>query len=421
MSGLVPIRVDGAGKRYIKYEDTPMLVTAALRFRNRTRRSHLWAVRNVNLQVDEGKCVGLIGRNGSGKSTLLQMIAGVTAPTEGTVTIRGRVAPLISVGVGFHPELTGRENIFVNGAILGMSRKEIDRKLEAIVDFSEVEAFIDTPVKFYSSGMSVRLGFSVAIHSEPEVLLVDEVLAVGDLAFQLKSFDRMMEIRDSGSTILVVTHNLNAVRTLCERTVVLERGQEVFDGDTSDAISLFHDLMHEPREVDDNYDEDGMPVERGVVDIESASFIDADGRATSNIQSGSEATLRLVLQAHRDAENLTLGLAMGNQRGVIVYADNNRKFGGIERIRAGERYQIDVRLDMRLVTGSYKMRCSIVDADMSTKLARSRAISFYVSGRPFVNGVADLQAAFTMTPAGDGAAGELSPSGLGQSGVLKGD
>src|SRR5438105_3898304 len=181
-----------------------MLVTAALQFRNRTRRSRLWAVRHVDLDVAPGECVGVIGRNGSGKSTLLQMIAGVTAPTEGSVAVHGRVAPLISVGVGFHPELTGRENVFVNGAILGMSRSTIEQRLDDIVEFSEIAAFIDTPVKFYSSGMAVRLGFSVAIYAHPEVLLVDEVLAVGDLSFQLKSYERMMEIRQSGTTILVV-------------------------------------------------------------------------------------------------------------------------------------------------------------------------------------------------------------------------
>jgi ABC-type polysaccharide/polyol phosphate transport system ATPase subunit len=403
-----PIRAEGAGKQYVKYEDTPMLVTAALQFRNRTRRSRLWAVRNVDLDVERGTCVGVIGRNGSGKSTLLQMIAGVTAPTEGTVTVRGRVAPLISVGVGFHPELTGRENVFVNGSILGMTRRQIEQRLDAIVDFSEVEAFIDTPVKFYSSGMAVRLGFSVAIHAEPEVLLVDEVLAVGDLAFQLKSFDRMMEIRAAGSTILVVTHNLNSVRTLCERTVVLHMGEQRFDGDTTDAISLFHELMAEPREMDDSYDDDATSEYRGgVAEIESVTILDADGQPTANLPAAAPITLRVVILAHKDVEDSTLGLAIGNERGVIAYSDNNRKFGGMGPLQAGGRYEVDVQFEMRLVTGSYKLRCSLVDSDLVTKLSRSKLIGFYVSGRGFVNGVADLNAVFGVRRA---EAGEHPPA-----------
>src|SRR5690242_6134829 len=168
MSSLITL--DNVGKRYTKFEDAPMLVSAALRFRARTKRSQLWAVRNVSLEVAAGECIGVIGRNGSGKSTLLQMVAGVTAPTEGRVAVRGKVAPLISVGVGFHPELTGRENVYVNAAILGLPRRETERRFDAIVDFAEIEDFIDTPVKFYSSGMYVRLGFAVATQVDPDVL-----------------------------------------------------------------------------------------------------------------------------------------------------------------------------------------------------------------------------------------------------------
>ena len=167
------IRLAGVGKRYLKYEDEPMLLTRALRLRHRTRRSQLWAVRDVSFELHPGDSVGVIGRNGSGKSTLLQMLAGVTSPTEGTITVGGRVAPLVSVGVGFHPELTGRENVYVNGTILGLSRAEIDARFDAMVEFSGIEAFIDTPVKFYSSGMYVRLGFAVAVEAIPDVLLVD--------------------------------------------------------------------------------------------------------------------------------------------------------------------------------------------------------------------------------------------------------
>src|SRR5207302_5234688 len=196
-------------------------------------------------EVQSGECIGVIGRNGSGKSTLLQMVAGVTSPTEGTVRVRGRIAPLVSVGVGFHPELTGRENVYVNGTILGLTRAEIDRRFDSILDFSGIHAFIDTPVKFYSSGMFVRLGFAVAVEATPDVLLVDEVLAVGDVAFQLKCFRRMAEIREQGTTVVVVSHNLNAIRQLCDRALVLHDGTMRHDGDVDDGIGIYHSLLGE--------------------------------------------------------------------------------------------------------------------------------------------------------------------------------
>jgi len=229
---LATISVTGAGKQYVKYDDEAMLATRRARLWSRTHRGHHWAVRDLDLEVKAGECLGLIGRNGSGKSTLLRMIAGVTAPTEGRVVVRGRVAPLIAVGVGFHPELTGRENVYVNGSILGVPRRVLDARLDEIIDFAEIEAFIDTPVKFYSSGMFVRLGFAVSMFAEPDLLLVDEVLAVGDLGFQLKCFDQMELARENGTAIVVVSHNLNAIRRLAEHTLLLEKGTEVFKGDT---------------------------------------------------------------------------------------------------------------------------------------------------------------------------------------------
>ncbi len=245
------IRAVGAAKRYVKYDDTPMLITRLARLRSRTTRSPLWAVRGATFDLEEGEVLGIIGRNGSGKSTLLRMLAGVTAPTEGTVAVRGRVAPLIAVGVGFHPELTGRENVYINGTVLGLTRREIDRRFDEVVEFAEIAEFIDTPVKFYSSGMFVRLGFAVSVAADPDVLIVDEVLSVGDVAFQLKCVDRMAEIQKAGATIVVVSHNLAAVRNLCRRTVVMHNGQIRHDGDTEDAISLYHQLLSEDRSLDD--------------------------------------------------------------------------------------------------------------------------------------------------------------------------
>jgi lipopolysaccharide transport system ATP-binding protein len=193
-------------------------------------RETLWALKGINLEVEEGELIGVVGRNGAGKSTLLKILSRITKPTTGRAAIRGRVGSLLEVGTGFHPDLTGRENIFLNGAILGMRRFEIAAKFDEIVAFSEIEKFIETPVKFYSSGMYVRLAFSVAAHLEPEILMMDEVLAVGDAAFQQKCLDKMHDIRQQGRTIFFVSHNMPAVTRLCKRVVLLEGGQIVSDG-----------------------------------------------------------------------------------------------------------------------------------------------------------------------------------------------
>jgi lipopolysaccharide transport system ATP-binding protein len=199
----------------------------------------IWALKDVSFDVKPGGVVGIIGRNGSGKSTLLKILSRITRPTEGRIEIHGRISSLLEVGTGFHPELTGRENIFLNGAILGMSRREIKRKFDEIVDFSEIGKFLDTPVKWYSSGMYVRLAFAVAAHLEPEILILDEVLAVGDAAFQKKCLGKMGGVAKEGLTVLFVSHSMTAISGLCERVIVLENGQMVFDGPTRAALERY--------------------------------------------------------------------------------------------------------------------------------------------------------------------------------------
>ena len=198
------------------------------------------ALKDINITVNEGERVGIIGHNGAGKSTLLKLISQITAPTTGTIEMNGRVASMLEVGTGFHPELSGRENVYMNGAILGMTKAEIDSKIEEIIDFSECRQFIDTPVKRYSSGMFVKLAFSVAAHLDSEIMIMDEVLAVGDMAFQKKCLDKMSRVsKDQGRTILYVSHNMNTIRALCERCIVLDHGTVVFDGGVEEAISIY--------------------------------------------------------------------------------------------------------------------------------------------------------------------------------------
>jgi lipopolysaccharide transport system ATP-binding protein len=199
----------------------------------------IWALRHISFAVEEGQVLGIIGRNGAGKSTLLKVLSRVTEPTEGQVLIRGRVGSLLEVGTGFHPELTGRENVYLNGAILGMRRTEIDRKFDEIIEFAEVERFVDTPVKRYSSGMYLRLAFAVAAHLEPEILIVDEVLAVGDAEFQRKCLGKMSDVAHEGRTVLFVSHNMSAILRLTERCLVLDRGQIILEGPTAEAVDAY--------------------------------------------------------------------------------------------------------------------------------------------------------------------------------------
>ena len=212
---------------------------------------YVWALRDINFKVEQGDVVGIIGKNGAGKSTLLKILSKVTSPTTGTIKTRGRIGSLLEVGTGFHPEMTGRENIYMNGAILGMTKQEINRKLDEIIDFSGCERYIDTPTKRYSSGMMVRLGFSVAAHLEPEILVVDEVLAVGDAEFQKKAIGKMQDVsRGEGRTVLFVSHNMGAIRNLCKTCVVLNNGMTQYSGKVNDAINFYLSKIKIPQQME---------------------------------------------------------------------------------------------------------------------------------------------------------------------------
>lgn len=219
-----------------KHQEDPTLKIGQTRADSNER---FMALNGVSFEVKKGEAVGIIGHNGAGKSTLLKLVTRITAPTTGDIYLNGRVASMLEVGTGFHPELTGRENVYLNGAILGMTKKEIDAKMEDIIEFSEVRQFIDTPVKRYSSGMYVKLAFSVAAHLDSEIMIMDEVLAVGDVAFQNKCIKKMREVADSGRTILYVSHNMSTIRSLCDRCIVLSKGQVIFQGEVEEAISHY--------------------------------------------------------------------------------------------------------------------------------------------------------------------------------------
>ena len=398
MSGLdgaddaLVIEMRDVGKRYIKYDDTPTLLGRILSFGHRTTRSDLWALRGVDLDVRPGETLGVLGRNGSGKSTMLRMLAGVTAPTEGLVRVRGRVAPLIAVGVGFHPELTGRENVYVNGTVLGLTTEQIDDLFDSIVDFAEIPEFINTPVKFYSSGMFVRLGFAVAVAAQPDILLIDEVLAVGDLRFQSKCFERMEEMKRNGATVVLVTHNLHATRNLCERTLVLHDGEARFLGPTPEAISVYHELLATaPRGMTD----DGVDRGAGPVFELVAELVDDAGAPTAYVDAGATVTIRTRASFAEAVEAPVYGVVVTSAAGISVYSDSNY---ATERraVAAGETVTFEVRLAAELVTGSYEARAVVAWGEEADERMGSRPVPFFVSGRPLVQGVADLHADFRI-------------------------
>ena len=349
-------------------------------------------MRHVDLSIEPGASYGVIGRNGSGKSTLLQMLAGVTAPTEGRIAVRGRVAPMLSVGVGFHSELTGRENIYVNGTILGLDRAYLDRKLDEIIDFSEIEEFIDTPVKFYSSGMLVRLGFAVAVQAEPDVLLLDEVLAVGDIAFQMKCFDRMAQVLRSGTTVVLVSHNLNAIRQLCTDTLVLHRGDVRYQGPTEDALVEYQRALDSDEAAEPIGESSGLlPPIKDVATLSDVQITLEDGVAS------------IVAQAsvRQPWPSSALALLIATRAGVPIYFDCSPELGALE---PGE-WTYRAELQTPFAPGEFTAMVIFRSMDPAGRFDRTRPIPFTSDGRAAASGLADLRASVVATgePASDGA------------------
>ncbi|HHN94516.1 MAG TPA: ABC transporter ATP-binding protein [Anaerolineae bacterium] len=310
-----------------------------------------WALRNVSFTVEHGETVGLIGPNGAGKSTALKLITRIIQPTAGRITINGRVGALLELGAGFHPDLTGRENIYLNGSILGLSREEIRRKLDVIVSFSELERFIDVPVKHYSSGMYVRLGFSIAVHTDPEILLVDEVLSVGDQNFQHKCLERIREMQQEGVTIFFVSHGLDQVRRLCSRAIWLNEGTVQAEGRVDDTISAYlrhaaeeeesrlqlvaeEETAEEPEEPEEDTEEEEPEPEElhrwGTQEIEivAVSFLDDAGQERNVFRVGEPWTVRLRYRAVQPIERPVFGLAVHRDDGVHVCGPNTQ-FGNL--------------------------------------------------------------------------------------------
>jgi ABC-type polysaccharide/polyol phosphate transport system ATPase subunit len=399
------IVIERLGKKYRKLDDHPSLVASLLPI-VRARRSELWALRDVSLRVADGETVGVIGRNGSGKTTLLRALCGVTRPTEGRVRITGRVAPLIGIGVGFRKEMSGRANIELNGMLLGMTRRQVAERFDDIVAFSEIADFIDTPVKFYSSGMFLRLGFAIAIHSDPDVFLLDEILAVGDVAFQGKCIRRMRDIRDSGTTIVVVSHSMQAIRHLCDRVVLLHRGLVQYEGAPEEVIARYFELMATEEDTSQRAPDSGVPEVVGGASIVDARVVGAD--FAEFLEPGSTAAMHMRVRFEREVADPVFGMQIFKDDGTFVYASHSRLDHTYRTYAAGDVAEVVIRFTVSLGNGTFRVSPYAAGADGRSVLAyHSRGMTFYVPGRPASQGIADLVASVEADgvaldqPAGD--------------------
>jgi len=379
------VSVEGLAKSFRLYADQNQSLKATLLRGGRARYTDFWALDDVSFEVPEGSTFGLIGENGSGKSTLLKCIAKILMPDRGQVISRGRIAALLELGSGFHPELSGRENVFLNGSILGLSRRQIETRFDEIVDFSGIETFIDQPVKNYSSGMYVRLGFAVAINVDPDVLLVDEVLAVGDAAFQRKCEERFADFRSSGRTVVLVSHAMSSMRTLCDQVARLEHGRLIEVGPANSVVDEYVDESHVDR----------TPVEGGGVrwgdgkaTVERVELLAQDDQVATSFRTGAVVRMRLHYRAEARIDNPVFGYAVETVEGIYVWAHNSRD-GGMVPDRIEGTGHVDLLVPaLPLQEGVYDVSASVVAYDcLHIHDYRKRLLRFDVlNGEPRESG-----------------------------------
>lgn len=375
-SGPVVVRVEDVSKTFqVRKDNTLKDRVFHLGKLGREHRERFTAVDHVSLDIHAGTTVGLLGANGSGKSTLLKLIGGIVAPTTGAIYSRGRMAALLELGAGFHPDLSGRENVYLNAAILGLSREEVDKQFDAIHEFSGIGDFIDSQVKFYSSGMFVRLAFAVAVHTDPDVLLVDEVLAVGDEAFQRKCMERIAQFRAEGRTIVLVSHSASQVQELCDRAVVLKAGQVVFDGDVNEGVAVLRHVL-EGRRLEEIPDAaSGQPIE-----VKGIRLFDDTGAEIDSVRVGDPLVLRIDVRANQPMPRWAAGFSIDTTLGQMTIASNTERLGiTLPSIPAEDTY-VDFRIEhVYLGAGQYYINANaseVIDIN-SHVLMQGRMFTVY--------------------------------------------
>ena len=353
------IVVDDVSKRFRLYHERNRSLKAAILRAGRVRYDEFWALRDVSLEIEEGITYGLIGENGSGKSTLLKCIAKILRPDSGRIRTRGKIAALLELGSGFHPELSGRENVFLNGSILGLSKRDLTAKFDDIVGFAGLERFIDQPVKNYSSGMYVRLGFSVAINVDPDVLLVDEVLAVGDAVFQRRCNEKFADFRRAGKTVVIVSHASESMRTMCDKVAWLQEGRVIAEGRPRDVVDDYIDEGHEDRVETTNEAEHRWG--SGEARLQRVALLDASGRPVTHVCTGDKVIMRLEYDAEEPVPKPVFGLAIETLDGTWLWAHGTREGGPIPDQIFG-RGSIELHFDhFMLQPGTYDISASIND------------------------------------------------------------
>jgi len=379
MSSEALVALDGVWKHYLLGHRRGALrvMADAVGIRRSRGEQQAWAVRDLSLQLRRGESLGIVGRNGAGKTTALRLIAGITRPTQGHVQTHGRIASLLNVGAGFHPELTGRENVFLNAVILGLSRREAQQRYHDIVEFAGLNGFMDTPVKRYSSGMYARLAFAVAAHCDPDVLLVDEVLSVGDAAFQDRSLRRMLEFRDRGqAAVIFVSHNLSAVELMCERAIWLDRGVLKAHGRTSEVIRAYLDSV----------DDDANEVGDAYLTADAVIVLDASGRETDELRGDEPFGIRVDGRAHRELIEAVFVITVRDDRGQLFAGNMHIDGSWPPRIPPGP-FQVDCRFESPMLKpGRYRVELK-VKQNVRTNYYEPRVrVGFSVAGPDGMSG-----------------------------------
>jgi lipopolysaccharide transport system ATP-binding protein len=390
MSSPIAVRVTQVSKKFRRGElhgslrdFVPNLVSGLIREgTDALRAEEFWALRDIDFEIQQGEAFGIVGNNGAGKSTLLKLLSRVIVPTSGSIEVRGRLSALIEVGAGFHPDLTGRENVFLNGAILGMSRAEINGKLDEIISFAGLQEFIETPVKRYSSGMYARLGFAVAAHVNPEVLIVDEALSVWDWSFQRKCEERMKSLISGGATVVFVSHNLGAVSSLCDRCALLERGALLKIGPTEEVVETY--LTGQLKR---------QSAATAEIEIEEVKILpDADGGSGMHFKEGESTVVRVTLASKIESKTLAVVVYFKDERSVeISEAYLDILAGRTLSVEPSGRTVLEFRIHLNLGPGTYQVGCVVRDIERQIEYDRYfPATTLFISGSGGTRGAANL-------------------------------
>jgi lipopolysaccharide transport system ATP-binding protein len=362
------LRVDGLGKAFRTYGSEWSRVLSWFGVAPKILKEQ-WVLSNIGFRVAPGEAVGLVGQNGAGKSTLLKLITGTLRPTAGTVEVHGRIAAILELGMGMNPEFTGRQNVYNVAGLMGFTRDRIDRLMPEIEDFAEIGDYFDQPLRIYSSGMQMRVAFSVATAVKPNILIVDEALSVGDAYFQHKSFDRIREFRKQGTTLLIVSHDRSAVQALCDRAILLERGTQVKDGTPEEVMDLYNALLAERQEQTvevRRHDSGRAQTVSGTLEatVEDIALLNASGDAVEMINVGEAVDLRVRVRAHRDIPRLVLGYMIKDRLGQTIFGTNTfHTDQTLEDVPAGSLVTFTARFDMNLGPGGYSVATALVSSD----------------------------------------------------------